>query len=110
MIKHRDVLNETFQKYAQNEQVDFIEVSYDCNNMFKDSNRLHLKGGKQDVKYLQQSTSVLSNVGNNMLVQESAKVKEKAPKQFDKEGIGSTSACFWFPKGTWQWRKFLVKI
>ena len=28
MIKHRDDLNEIFQKDASNEKVDFIEVSY----------------------------------------------------------------------------------
>ena len=49
---------------------------------------------------------MLSNVGNKMSMQESAKVKEKEPNKFDKEGIGSISACFWFPKGTWQWWKF----
>ena len=59
MIKHKDVLNETFQKYASNKKVNFIKFSYACNEMFHDSNRLPLKGGKQDVKYLQQSTSVL---------------------------------------------------
>ena len=45
-----------------------------------------------------------------MSVKESEKLKEKAPKKFEKEGIGSTSAYFGFPKGTWQWRKYLVKI
>ena len=109
MIKHRDVLNQTFQKYASNEHLDFINVSYACNEMFYDSIKLPWKGGKQDVKNFQQSTSVLSSVGNRMPVQESAKVKEKVPNKFDKEGIVSTSACFWFPKGTWQWRKYLVK-
>ena len=44
-----------------------------------------------------------------MPVQESAKVKEKALKKFDKEGTGSTNYCFWFPKGTWKWRRYLVK-
>ena len=61
-----------------------------------------LKGGKQYVKYLQQSTSMLSSVGNKMPVKESAKVKEKATNKFEKEGMGSKSACFWFPKGTWK--------
>ena len=49
MIKHIDVLNQTFQKDASNEQVDFIEVDYACNDMFQDYNRLPLKGGEQDV-------------------------------------------------------------
>ena len=62
------------------------------------------------MKDLQQSTSVLSNVGNKIPMQESAKVKEKVTKKFDKEGMGSTSACFLFPKGTCQWKKYLVKI
>ena len=98
MIKQRDFLNQTFQKdtYARNE-------------MFQDSVRLPLKGGEHDVKHLQQSTSVLSSVGNKMPVQERENVKEKAPNQFDKEGIGSIGACFWFPKGTWQWQRYLVK-
>ena len=65
MIKHRDVLNDTFQKDASNEQVDFIEVSYDFNYMFRESNRFPLKGY---VKHLHQSTSVLSSVGNKILV------------------------------------------
>ena len=102
MIKHRDVLNETFQKDTSNEQVDFIEFSYACNNMFQDSNKLPLKGGKQDVKDLQPSTLMLSSVGNKMSMQEREKVKEKVPNKFDKEGIGSTSTCFWFQKGTWE--------
>ena len=68
IIKHRDVLNDTFQKDASNEQVDFIEVSYAFNEMFQDSNMLPLKGGKHDVKHLQQSTSVLNSVGNKMPV------------------------------------------
>ena len=38
MIKHRDVLNQAFQKGALNEKVDFIEVDYACNEMFQDSN------------------------------------------------------------------------
>ena len=33
-IKHRDVLNQTFQKDASNEQFDFIKVAYACNDMF----------------------------------------------------------------------------
>ena len=98
MIKQRDVLNQNFQK-----------DSYSCNEMFRDSNRFPLKGGEQDVKHLQQSTSVLSSVGNKMLMQESAKVKEKATKHLEKEGMGSTNACFWFPKGTCKWRRYLVK-
>ena len=59
------------------------------------------------MKYLQRSTSMLSNDGKKMPLQESAKVKEKAPKKIDKEGIGSTSTCFWFKrvhgngKNTW---------
>ena len=109
MIKHRDVLNQTFQKYALNEQVDFIKVSYACNEMFQESNRFPLKGGEEYVKHLQQSTSVLSSVGNKILVQESEKVKEKATKQLEKGGMGSTNACLWFPKGTWQWQRYLVK-
>ena len=36
MIKHRDVLNEAFQKDASNEQVDFIKFSCACNEMFQD--------------------------------------------------------------------------
>ena len=71
MIKQREVLNQTFQKDA-----------CACNEMFQDSNKLPLKGGKKYAKYLQQSTSVLSSVGNKMPVQERAKVKEKAPNQF----------------------------
>ena len=59
--------------------------------------------------YLQQSTSVLSSVGNKMPMQESAKVKEKAENKFDKEGMGSTSASFLVLKGSWQWKKYLVK-
>ena len=51
MIKQRDVLNQTFQKYA-----------YAFNEMFQDSIRFPLKGGEQDVKHLQQSTLVLSTV------------------------------------------------
>ena len=42
MIKHRDVLNQTFQK----------DVNA-CNEMFQDFDRFPLKGGKQDVKHLQ---------------------------------------------------------
>ena len=34
MIKHRDVLNQNFQKYASNEKVDFTKVSYACNEIF----------------------------------------------------------------------------
>ena len=34
MFKHSDVLNETFQEDASNEQYDFIKVSNICNNMF----------------------------------------------------------------------------
>ena len=34
MIKNRDALNQTFQKYALKEQVDLIEVDYSCNEMF----------------------------------------------------------------------------
>ena len=111
MFKHNDVLNEIFQKYASNEQVDLIEVANSCNNMFQESNMLALKGGKKDVKDLQQSTSVLNRDGNKMSVQESVKVKEKAPNKFDKEGIGSknTYFWFWFQKGTWKWQKHLVK-
>ena len=52
---------------------------------------------------------MLSSVGNKMPVQEREKVKEKAKKKIDKEGIGSTSACFWFPKATWKWKKYLFK-
>ena len=44
-----------------------------------------------------------------MLVQESAKVKEKVTNKFDKEGMGSKNYCFWFPKSTWQWKIYLVK-
>ena len=44
-----------------------------------------------------------------MLVREGEKVKEKVTKQLGKEGMGSTNACYWFPKGTWQWRRYLVK-
>ena len=43
MIKNREVLNETFQKDASKEKVDFIEVAYACNDMFQDSNRFPLK-------------------------------------------------------------------
>ena len=103
MIKHRDVLDQAFKKYASNEQFDFIKFSYACNEMFQDSNRLPLKGGEQDVKHLQQSSSVLSSVGNKMPVQESAKVKEKSTKKLEKEGMGSKNYGFWFPKGTWKW-------
>ena len=53
MIKHRDVLNQTFQKDASNEQVDFIKVTCACNDMFQDSNRFPFKGGEHDVKHLQ---------------------------------------------------------
>ena len=41
---------------------------------------------------MQQSTIVLSNVGNKMLVQEGEKVKEKATKKLGKEGMGSKNA------------------
>lgn len=44
-----------------------------------------------------------------MPMQESAKVKEKATKELEKEGMGSINGFFWFPKGTWQWRRYLVK-
>ena len=47
MIKHRDVLNQTFQKDASNEQFDFIKVYYACNEMFQDSNKFPLKGGNK---------------------------------------------------------------
>ena len=80
MFKHNDVLNETFQEDASNEQEDFIEVANVSNKMFQGSNMLPLKRGKQDEKGLQQSTSVLNSDGNKMSVQESAKVKEKAQK------------------------------
>ena len=52
---------------------------------------------------------MLSSVQKKMLVQESAKVKDKAPKKIHKEDIDSTSD-FFFPKGTSQWQKYLVKI
>ena len=65
-IKQTYVLNQNFKK-----------DSYACNEMFQDSKRFPLKGGEKYVKHLQHSTSVLSNVRNKMLVQESAKVKEK---------------------------------
>ena len=55
MIKHEDVLNETFKKDASNEKFNVIDVAYACNKIFKDSNRLPLKEGKQDVTDLQQS-------------------------------------------------------
>ena len=103
MIKHRDVLNQTFQKDASNEQVDFINVDYSCNEMFQDSSRFPLKGGEKDVKHLQQSTSVLSSVGNKISMKESANVKERVTKQLEKEGMGSTNYFFWFLKGTWKW-------
>ena len=95
MIKQRDVLHYNFQTNADI-----------CNELFQIDNRLSLKEGE---KHLQQSTLVLRSVGNKMPVQESAKVKEKVTKKLGKEGMGSTSASLWFPKGTWQWRRYLVK-
>ena len=76
----------------------FCKDSYACNELFRDVNRLPLKEGEKDEKHLQQSTLVLSSVGNKMSVQESAKVKEKATKQLGKKDMGSTNACFWFSK------------
>ena len=52
MFNHSDVLNDTFQKDASNEQDDFIKVANVCNKMFQGSNMLPLKRGKQDKKDL----------------------------------------------------------
>ena len=57
-----------------------------------------MKGVKKDVIDLQQSTTVLSSVGNKMSVQESAKVKVNAKNKFEKEGMGSTSVFSGFQK------------
>ena len=84
MIKHTNDLNQTFQIDASNEQGDFIKVAYACNEMIQDSNMLNFKGCEQNVTDLQQSTSVLSSVGNKMSLQESEKVKEKLTNQFEK--------------------------
>ena len=46
---------------------------------------------------------MLSSVGNKMVVQEGAKVKEKVTKQIGNEGMGSKNVDLWFPKGTWKW-------
>ena len=43
MFKHSDVLNETFQNDASNDQDDFIEVYNVFNNMFHGSNIFPLK-------------------------------------------------------------------
>ena len=58
---------------------------------------------------MQQSTVVLRGVGNKMSVQESEKIKEKVTKQLGKEGMGSKNVGLWFPKGTWKWKRYLVK-
>ena len=78
MIRQRDVLNQTFQKYV-----------YDCNDLFQDFNRLPLKEGEKYEEHVLPSTSVLSSVRNTMSVQDSAKVKEKEKKHLGKEGMGS---------------------
>ena len=80
MIKHRDVLNDAFQKEASNEQVDFIKVAYVCNEMSQDSNILPLKGGEQDVKHLQQSTSVLETRCQCKRVQSSKRKQQSSVK------------------------------
>ena len=51
------------------------------------------------MKYLQQSTSVLSSARNKMSVQESEKVKEKVIKNFEKEAMGSKKYLFLVFKG-----------
>ena len=73
---------------------DFIGISNPCDKMFQESNTLPPKRGEQENVKLQQHASLLSSDVNKMPVQVSAKVKEKVPKQFDKEDIGfKVSSC-----------------
>ena len=52
------------------------------------------KRGKQDEVKLQRHASLLNSDVNKMPMQESAKVKDKVPKRFYKEGIGfKVSSC-----------------
>lgn len=109
MFKHRDAVNQAFQGDASNEQFDFIEVANDCNKFFQGSNMLPPKRGKQDEEKLQQHTSLLNSDVNKIPMLKSAKVKEKVPKEFEKEGIGCTSSSWGFQNGAWKWQKHLVK-
>ena len=87
MFKHQDVVNEAFQGDASNEKFEFIEVDNGFDNIFLDSNMFPPKRGQQDVVKLHKHASFLGSDVTKMPMQESAKIKEKTQKKFDKEGI-----------------------
>ena len=63
---------------------------------------------KEDDKQLQQLSLVSIGAENKVLVQDGAKVQERA-KQLDKEGTKFSNDHCWFQRGMVQWRTNLVR-